>query len=759
MLDYLELRDEVCLARIGQGGSEVCVALTSALDRAVEGLIPPEELGTDCALVALGGYGRGEMSPYSDVDLMVLHAFDDASEIAARVFRPLWDAKLRVGHSVRTVKEASNAAKERFETHTTLLTARLLAGDESLFGRLNDEIAKVTRGRPLRRYLVAEERERRRESPYLRMATDVKSGRGGLRTLHGFEWERRREALIGRFSAGRVPEEEVARESLLRVRNGLHAVVGRAYDVFSLDLRDPLARWLDMSVYEVSGMLVEAMETVDGLARRRWPEVGDLVASGRRVRSLGRTRPSVAQGSPDERLTHDTLVGLLLAGDAGRLEFERRWDQGDLSDQLPEWGMVRGVPQLAPFHEHPVGEHLWRTVDEMLELIGDADGRYQPIVAGIGSPDALLLAALFHDIGKGRGGDHSTLGAEAVRGLMLRLESPAEVADLVERAVRHHLLLAQTATRRDIDDPAVIDEVAAIIGDEELLDLVYLLTVADSKATGPSMWTDWKATLLGRLYITCAARLRGETMSSVLSGTTVDTVVDQGGEDRAWEIAAHLEAMPEEYLRSTSTDEVLWHLDLIDEMGEGAGLGVRHGTPVDTAAVTGPGVRGFRRLVAETFAANGIDVLEARLASRADGIVVDTFRVRDDRTHERVSEERWDQVRNDVEAALVGRLDTESKVARRAAAYASRSGPEIEPKVSASMDAASGDLVVTVECSDRVGRLAEILIAFQKCELEIRLAKLESHVGTLVDTFHVVEEATLDDLPVLAQRIASYIEP
>ncbi len=152
------------------------------------------------AVVALGGYGRGELSLYSDVDLMLLHDVGDAAAAAADLFRPLWDAKLRVGHSVRTVREASDAARERFDTQTTLLTSRLVAGSEELFEQLMAAVTRVTRARPLRRYLVDAERNRRAEAPYRLMAVDIKTGRGGLRALQGFEWERRRQELIGKFS-------------------------------------------------------------------------------------------------------------------------------------------------------------------------------------------------------------------------------------------------------------------------------------------------------------------------------------------------------------------------------------------------------------------------------------------------------------------------------------------------------------------------------------------------------------------------------
>jgi len=674
---------------------------------------------------------------------------EDPAELAAGVFRPLWDAKLRVGHAVRTVKESAAAAKERVDTHTTLLTSRLVAGDADLFARLMSEIAKVTRARPLRRHLVAAESKRRQESPYLLMATDLKTGRGGLRTLHGFDWERRREELIGRFSSDSRADEERARESLLRVRNALHAVAGRAHDVFSPDLRTQVARWLGVDVMEAATWLVEAMQTIDSLATRRWPEVLET-----RRRGLGRLMGSPAPFSGDSPPGREGLIWMLENGEQGRAGMERLWESGQLDDVLPEWGTVRALPQLAPFHEHPVASHLWRTVDEMAALVSD-DGHFGTVAREIDAPDLLALVAFMHDIGKGHGGNHAEVGAEIARSVCGRLGMSPEDTTLTESAVRHHLLLPLTATRRDLDDPAVIAEVAAEVGDLRTLQVLYLLTVADSKATGPSMWNAWKATLLRTLFLRCAS-LYGAERELTTVGTTFAEAASVLGPDRTAELSHHLSCMPDDYLRSVSADGVRWHLDLIAGLGAHTAVGVRPGDPFQTAVVVARLAPGLRRHVAEVFAANGIDVLEARLFTRgADDLVLDSFRVRDDRTGTTVDPARWDVVREDVEAAVTGRLDAGSKLATRAAAYRSEAGDT--PVVKAGVDEATGDLVVTIKCADRVGRLAEIIAVLNECGLEIRLAKIEGREGEVVDTFHVT--GGVDDLVDLEQRIATALKP
>jgi [protein-PII] uridylyltransferase len=757
LIDFIGLRDSLREQRIGRGGHEVSAMLTGELDKAIAALVAP--LPERVAIVALGGYGRGEMSPYSDVDLMLLHELEDPSDLAAELFRPLWDAKLRVGHSVRTVKESGAAARERFDTQTTLLTSRLLAGDHDLFDSLTDAVTAVTRARPLRRHLVAEERRRREQTPFIRMAVDVKTGRGGLRTLHAFEWERRREALIGRFSAESGPEEDAARESLVRIRNAIHVSTGRRHDEFSVDLREPVARWLGVDVFDAAEELVGALQAVDSLAAGRWPEILEREERvGRRawLRISGRADPLALDRPPGLA----EMSWMLEAGEKGRVSFDRLRVSGHIDELLPEWEVVRGRPQLAPFHEHPVDAHLWRTVAEMQRLIS-GEGEYSRVGEELGDGELLLMAAFLHDIGKGQGRPHAETGAEIAHRFCDRLGMAAHRAGDIEHAVLHHLVLAETATRRDLDDPAVIDEITEIVGSARRLQILYLLTVADSMATGPSMWSEWKAQLLRTLFLRVRRLMDDATPGEGFFGTTPEQVLAAAGGERVELVRQHLATMPEGYVSSTHIEDVMWHVEAIRSHRGSPIVDVRQGTPVETAVVIGESSPLFRSQVAESFAANGIDVLEAKLHTRSDGLVVDIFHVRHDRTGGEVGEDRWDQARRDIEAAVRGQLDTVSKLEARAAAYESQSPTARKPIVACSIDSATGDVVVVVKCSDRIGRLAEILGAIGGCGLEVRLAKLDTRGDEVVDTFHVRADEVVDAESVsgLSRLIAAGITP
>ena len=523
--------------------------------------------------------------------------------------------------------------------------------------------------------------------------------------------------------------------------------------------REPVARWLGRDTFETAGDLVAAMQSIDRLAERKWPEILEdrPATAGRRVWSRGATpKEAVKNDSPP---TIDDLDRLLEAGEGGRATFDSLWEKGHLSDVLPEWDVVATLPQLEPFHQHPVAAHLWRTVAEMQAVLSDT-GPLGDVGLELDDPRLLRLAAFLHDIGKGHGGEHAKVGAEIAATFAKRMGLDTETTDLLVGAVNHHLLLPLSATRRDLADPAVIDSVAAEVGSIELLQVLYLLTIADSRATGPSMWNDWKASLLRTLFLRCAARFGAEESAVTTGAATRQEVLVRSG-DAIDEMAAHVDAMPDDYLRSLSVEDVLWHLELVSELAGASNLGVRVGEPIDTVVVVGPSQPGFRRTVAAVFAANGVDVLEARLFGRSDGLVVDSFRVRDDRTGGTVPGERWDRVRVDVEAGLLGQLDTDDRVAIRAAAYPMPEVSRPRPSARISTDPATGDLVVVVKCSDRIGRLAEILGVLDGCGLEIRLAKLDSREGEVIDTFHVGPGPSMADLdlPGLEHRISESVMP
>jgi [protein-PII] uridylyltransferase len=725
------------------------------------------------AVVALGGYGRGEQCLHSDVDVMLLHEVADPDRLARHVLYPLWDANLKVGHSVRTVAEAVDAARSRLDTLTSLLSARLVAGDAALLAALEKRLAAQVRGRPLSPALAAEERVRRSVDTYQVMAADLKNGRGALRTFQGLWWERRRTSLLGAEPEPETAEEREARGTLLAVRNALHAAAGRAIDEYNPDLREPAARWLGEDVAVVSARLCEALRTGDRLAERRWPDLhpGDdpMVGFGRRVFARIRSRFRPVEVAPsrrpldlavraaarpegvwftsieleqiragvDERWTagdRDSFLSLISAGERGRAAFDWLEELGWVGAAIPEWEAVAAAPQLAPFHEHPVDAHLWRCVDEMQALVEGADPLVGRVVAELGSTEELLLSAFFHDIGKAQGGDHAEVGAVAVERFCRRAGFGPATSGAVIGAVRHHLMLARAATRRDIADPAVVAEVVDAAGNLRSLQILYLLTIADSRATGRTMWSEWKATLLRQLFVRAAAQFGDEPADP--AGGALEAVLAAAGDavpPRA--VEEHVAAMPGGYLDIFSPEHVLWHMEAAAGQEGDASILVRPGSPTDTAVVVGNDRAGFLLATSSVFAANGIGILSARLMTRADGTVIDTFQVHRDRGREAIPGERWHRVEHDLRAALAGRIDVAEMVRKRAEAYTGKGKASVQ--VAHRPGAAPRHTVIEVRATDRIGLLADIVGALYAEHLDIDLAVVETRGTDIVDVFHV----------------------
>jgi len=765
---FSELRESLREAPTGDGGGDVCEALTARLDEAIEELAAG--LGTDVAVVAIGGYGRREQCIWSDVDIMLLHRRDDPEPLVRSVLYPLWDAHLAVGHAVRTVADCRAAALDDFETLTSLLSARLIVGDADLFGELIGVLVELVRHRPLTTDLVGRERARRARDPYPVMAADLKEGRGALRTHQGFWWERRRAELLGLDVTEATPDEVEARNDLLRVRNALHAVSGRAMDRYVVDLREPAAAWLGTNPYDLSARLMAALDLGDRLADRWWPdlhtEADPLVGFGRRLFGRVRSRFGTAENDavpadsvlelalraagrrsgvffhPQEEAMiraaapaawteadRSAFVKLLAAGERGRTVFGFLDHLGWVDRELPEWGPVATAPQLAPFHDHPVGAHLWRTAAEMRRLVEDR-GPLGEIATELGDTEVLFLAAFFHDIGKARDGDHSVIGAELAGAFLRRHGFGAATSAAVVDAVRHHLLLSETATRRDIDDPAVIDEVASLVGNLPQLQVLYLLTVADLRATGTTMWNSWRASLLERLYQRVREAL--EAGGAVPATPDVEALLAWCGPDcDRRSVEEHVAAMPSDYLATTDPGDVLWHLRVADDL-DGPAAVVPHPDDPGRVLVAGRDRAGFLVAVTRAFTSHGVGILDARLRTRADGVALDTFHVLDDRTGSPVPSERWARIAADLVAGLEGRRDLAGASRRRTETYRPRrprSGAEVK------VHREGRYTVIEVRAPDRVGLLAEIVEVLYLEGLDIHLARIDTMGGQARDVF------------------------
>src|SRR5215210_1619092 len=513
---------------------------------------PPPRTGTEgIALVAVGSLGRREPPPYGDLDLVLVH--DGRPEIAAladAVWYPVWDAGLRLDHSVRTVAEAVGVASTDVKAGLGLLDARLIAGDAGLAATLR--AATLASWRQSASRLLPQLRDLRRgrarqvgELAFL-LEPDLKEAYGGLR-----EGQVLRAVAAAQLADEPGPEVEQAYALLLDVRDELRRRAGRATDVLVRQEQRPVAEALGLAdedallrevslagrrlafVADETWRRVEAalVRRPRGRYRRirREPLADGVVRQGDEVVLARDARPAAdpgllvraaaASARADLPLSPYTLkvlavhspplpepwpaevrwsfLRLLASGRPAVTVLEQLDQEGLLDRVLPEWERVRSLPQRHPWHRFTVDRHLVEAAAAASELTRDVD-----------RPDLLLVGALLHDIGKGWAGDHSVVGEPVAARIAQRMGFTAADVAVIATLVRHHLLLPDTATRRDIDDPATIDRVAATIGsDPAVLQLLHALAQADGAATSSSAWSPWKAHLVAALVARVQARL------------------------------------------------------------------------------------------------------------------------------------------------------------------------------------------------------------------------------------------------------------
>jgi [protein-PII] uridylyltransferase len=713
------------------------------------------------ALVAVGGYGRRELLPGSDLDVLLLHAGrPDISALADRVWYPIWDSGARLDHAVRTPREAREVARADLRAALGLLHARHVAGVPELTAELRSGVLADWRAAAGARLaevqaLHAERTERSGELAFL-LEPDLKEARGGLRDVAAIH------AVAAAWVApGPGPRVRAAQEFILDTRHALHEVTGRRSDRLVLQEQDEVARVLDLAdadallrrLAEAGRAIAYALDQSFRQAQRsrggrpgRAGHAGSLrvrlglpgagppgagpgrrgppgVSAHRRPLAEGlveqdgevvlarsadpdadpvlplRAAAAAAQAGlmlapralarlagcpplpvpwPDE--ARDALAALLGAGQSAISVWEAL-DQEDLvTPLLPDWERVRNRPQRNPLHTFTVDRHLVETA-----------ARAAALTRAVARPDLLLIAALLHDIGKGWPGDHRLTGEVVARDTAFRIGLGAVDAGLVAGAVRHHLLLPETATRRDLDDPVTVAQVAHAVGGRPLLELLHALAIADAQATGPAAWNAWKAGLVGELVRRVGAVLAGEPPPAALPLRPEQIALAAGGEP------AVMLTGPEVTVVAPDRPGLLW---------QAAGVLASHRLAVRSANATSCGEMA---VTAFTIAHHYGEPPDAAL------------------------------VTGDLRRALTGQLDVAGRLRRRGEVVSRDPAAAAPPKVTLIDDASDTATIVEVRAHDAPGLLWRIGRALGECGLDVRAARVETLGAEAVDVFYVVD--------------------
>jgi len=730
---------ERLLADTALTGRAWCEAWTEAIDGWLSGLYTKVFADrADVCLLAVGGTGRREMAPRSDIDVVVVHR-GNAKKIEAGLadlWYPIWDTGLHLGHAVRGANDKLPVGPDQLDTATTLLAGRWLAGDRSLADEVLAGVGKSWRADGAAWLSLLRERglarHRNDGDVAFLLEPNIKEGRGGLRDMHELLWL----DAAGRGIALESPAlVAAAYDTLIHARVALHRVAPVAGEVLRLEEQDAVADVGNFgSADDLMAAVSSAARTLSWQHDRAWHAVARAqmqpvkarpLASGVTLRNgeveLGvdvspeedptlmlqvgvgaartespiatRALETLSERTPDWPQPWPTgaaeeLVALLLEGPRAIPVLESL-DQAELfTRMLPEWGPVRSRPQRNAYHRFTVDRHLWEAAVQAA-LLADRVAR----------PDLLVIGALLHDIGKGYPGDHTERGEELVAAIGPRMGFDDRDTDHLVRLVRHHLLLPDVATRRDLDDPATIDAVAEAVGSVTFLDLLHTLTEADSLATGSSAWSPWKAELVEELVERVRMRL----------GATDG--VDGGPERRAPFPTA----------------------DILALMGAGETAVRVDGPRIVVINNDRPGT--FARL-AGVLALHGIDVLGARAHSDEQGMAASLFRTADAARHV-----DWTAVESDIRRALAGELALSARLAERARTYRRRRRPAAASVLSPSVDfidgASSNATVIEVRAPDSIGLLHRVATALAEMGLDIRHATVQTIGPSVVDSFYV----------------------
>lgn len=781
-----------------------------------------ERAADSVALIALGGYGRSELFPYSDIDLLILFhedAKEEMEKVANGVLYPLWDTGLDVGHGVRTVDECLSFAKEDFFFQVAMLDARLLVGSEKLFADLlaryridfiegsRDEFVHAMK-------TFREDRRKRFGSHSYLLEPNIKESKGGMRDIQAMLWTAA--FVFGLADLNAVTEAGILLEEeketfleswnmLTRVRNRLHYISARKNDQLYFEQQEEVAVAFGYKSKEgilgvenfmrdlyghlqviavTTDLFFDHVDDVLGLAggndaENRIVEKGIIVRNNRIHLTASEedleNRPyllmrcflaSAKSGLPVHHRTRKMISSHLnLISDKVRsssrmskpffeiLEdgknilnlLEVMLETGLLSAYIPEFGRIELLAQHDIYHIYTVDRHLLQSVADLRKSTVNEES----VFLTISSPHVLYLATLLHDIGKGAGGDHSVIGAEMIGVIGQRLGLDESECACLAFVVRYHLFMPENALRRDLNDEKFIRRCADTIGDVERLAMLYLIAVADSHATGPSAWSDWKGTLLYEMYMKVHPYLQFHAADDVVR--QVDQGVDWLREQvislisEEKDIRVAVDDLPPDYLLSFTPEAVAAHVRTHQEnynvLQQKALIFPQQLQAQWSLLVMCRDRSGLLAKICGVLSLHNLSVLNAQIFTWKDGSVVDVLDVRPE-DGVQYEEKDWQAVNDDLNRALNYRLGLGHRLYKKLSSGLGRRKRPAgvnETKVVVDNEASDHYTIVEIYSSDSPGQLYRITQTLADFGISIYRAYIATEVEQLIDVFYVLD--------------------
>jgi [protein-PII] uridylyltransferase len=835
-----EAREEI-RARHDAGGSGLTVvaAYTDAIDRLVKFLYGNATrhfqerhplITQRCAVLAQGGYGRGELNPYSDIDLLVLYPWKVTpyvETVVDAILHPLWDGGLAVGHALRNVRECVRWAAREFKAKTAILDARYLCGDESVFsefdGEMREHVWSADQGAFVReKFAESTERHAKAGDSIYLLQPQLKDGKGGLRDVHTALWMAKvrfrvrtiRDLIACAILSEReVDELDGALDFLWRVRNAMHFAAAGHADQLTFELQERLAPALGfgdgplgceafMRAYyghattanrvseAVIARCLQSAQPFRGRLSVRTIRDGMRIAHDR-LTVVGRTvfeedpaalvevfqesqRHRVALGESTEEAIRE--VAPLLGGHEADPRARRAFRAimrgkhgvadtvaamhhlGVLKVLVPEFAHLECLISHDPFHIYTVDQHTLVGLRELEQLRAGASAEGLPhlteVVRELPQPEILMMGMLFHDIGKGWADNHPARGAFMMKALGARLGLHEDETAAVEFLVREHLTLSHLAQHRDLEDDRLVIDFCRTCGSVENLQRLYALTYADMRAVAPGVWNNWRGTLVTELYVRAREVFeRGEFVPED-RGARAERVRTRLRASAAATVRPAVErliaTMPDGYFVSTPEDVQLEHADVIRQFEQREAGGE---TPVIVTRWTDAPERGcwdvvvctrdrpgLFSMIAGVLAAEGLNILAARITTSREAVALDTFRVRRPEDEVGLEPERWERVEATLRDVLEQRVDVEELVRRSVRPWAVRRRGRVVP-TSIEIDNSVSDAytVLDVTSADRVGLLFTITNRLYHLWVQIHVAKITTMVTQAMDAFYVTD--------------------
>ncbi|SKA50160.1 bifunctional uridylyltransferase/uridylyl-removing protein GlnD [Enterovibrio nigricans] len=775
------------------------------------------------SLIAVGGYGRRELHPLSDIDLLILSEGCIDKKYQQRISEfvtLLWDLKLEVGHSVRTLAECMDVGLDDLTVATNLQEARLLCGSERIYHALKTSIHSEHFW-PSERFFKAKVKEQtdrhaRYHDTAYNLEPDIKSSPGGLRDIHTLSWIARRHfgatslremSKYGFLTDAEFRELDECQTVLWRIRFALHIEL-RRYDnrlTFSHQpsVADTLGyqgegnRGVEMMMKDFYRTLGRVSELNKMLIRLFELEINDepdnkkieILSDDfqRKGRQIEARKPALFQARPDTiidmflHIANDKSIESISAPTLRQLRTARRrlnrflcdipeakekfialtrhpnalhkafslmYKHGVLSAYLPQWSQIVGQMQFDLFHAYTVDEHTVRLLKHINRFAQEENREKHPICCDVlprlAKPELLLLAAIFHDIGKGRGGDHSEIGAKEAYTFCIDHGFSRPEANLVSWLVGNHLLMSVTAQRRDIYDPEVITEFAQKVRDEERLDYLICLTVADINATNPELWNSWKRTLLAELYYSTQKALRRglenppDVRERIRHNQHLAAAILRKHGFAPRDIELLWQRFKADYFLRHTHKQIAWHSEHILNHTDSEPLvlvsknATRGGTEIFVYSEDKPSL--FARVVAALDKKN-LSVHDAQIMTSKDGFTLDTFMVLD-ANNEAIPSDRHDTIRDGVHHALMqqGQITLPVRRApRKLMAF------NVKTQVTFLPTRTGRRTLLELVALDKPGLLARVGAVFARQGVSLQAAKITT-IGERAEDFFIVTD-------------------